>query len=142
MEPTITNREGRSLCAECGAPQPADPKRDPYLYHVTLGGMKKTDATKTVLSNDKENDHKYYQQSERLMSHQGSSKDKINLVKTPGDTSKHVFAKLNRSIDNIFPGRSVQYIRRPKAADELRYQCHLHSKRHPSKSMALVDHLL
>lgn len=88
---------------------------------------------------DKENDDKYYQQNGRV-THQGTT-SKFHPGKTPGDTSKHVFAKLNRSIDNIFPGRSGLHFR-PRAADELRYQGHSHSKRHPSKSMALVDHLV
>ncbi|XP_069981243.1 uncharacterized protein [Penaeus vannamei] len=138
LEPTLTNKEGRSICAECGAPKPLDPKTDPYLYHVTLGGLKKTED-KSVQNDDKENDDRYYHQSGRV-THQGTN-SKIHPGRTPGDTSKHVFAKLNRSIDNIFPGRSALHFR-PRAADQLRYQGHLHSKRHPSKSMALVDHLV
>lgn len=58
-----------------------------------------------------------------------------------GDASKHIFAKINKNIGSVFPGGSG-YFRNSPAADRRRYHANPHAKRHPSKSMALVDHIV
>lgn len=136
LEPTVMDIEGRSVCVECGKPQPTDPEQDPFLYHITLGGM-----DKSGLGQNKDEKAWRYQprvgftskKADKHINHQKSKK-------SSGDTSKHIFARLNKNINNIFPSGSG-YSLRPWAASKLKY-FDPHVKRHPSKSMALIDHIV
>ncbi|XP_042241943.1 uncharacterized protein LOC121879390 isoform X2 [Homarus americanus] len=136
LEPTITDRKGQSVCRECGAPQHTDPDKNPYLYHITLGGVK-----------DSNNGMGPIEKQEKVWKNKPNSTEPGKKIYNqtsedlPGDTSKHIFAKLNKNINNILPGGSG-YSLRPWAADKLRYCGDPHSKRHPSRSMALLDHII
>ncbi|KAK7078131.1 hypothetical protein SK128_009059 [Halocaridina rubra] len=136
LEPTVTDEDGSSLCSECGAPKPENPLKDPYLYHITLGSLRNRERI------GKENRERNFRDLLPLTKNRNSN---IILPKSssklPGDSSKHIYTKLNRNIGNIFP-RSSHYQPRPYMTSELRYNIDPHVKRHPSKSMALIDHLV
>ncbi|XP_064080185.1 uncharacterized protein LOC135197146 [Macrobrachium nipponense] len=137
LEPALTDEDGSSLCSECGAPKPDDPNRDPYLYHITLGGLHNKDKYL------KENINMTYRDvlSNRNRSQRTSYSARDSTEKPTRETSRHAFAKLNRNVHNILPLNSHYHLQ-PHLADELRYRVNPHSRRHPSRSMALVDHLL
>lgn len=133
LEPTITNRKGQSVCGECGAAEPKDPQREPYLYHITLGGLKtnageeRHDSTSFnhFSSKNKENNSIYKMKSTKMLN----------------DKSKFLYAKLNDSIDNILGGKDLHSaFSRPSAP--ISYPIPMYSKRNPSRSMALMDHLI
>lgn len=137
LEPTVMDIEGRSVCVECGEPQPTDPDQDPFLYHITLGGM-----NGGGLGQNKDKKAWTYQPKIGFTSKKA---DKYNtyqrIKKSSGDTSKHIYTKLNKNINNILPS-GPGYFLHPWSPSKLRYCADPHVKRHPSKSMALVDHIV
>ncbi|XP_050721684.1 uncharacterized protein LOC127001307 [Eriocheir sinensis] len=131
LEPTLTDREGRSLCSECGAAQPKNPERDPYVYHITLGDMKPSHE-------------RTHGASRGHSSHKGKENGAASLSKSrkkSSDASKHIYAKLNDSIDDIFWNKGV-HSTFSTSSPQTKVLRSLHSKRHPSRSMALVDYLV
>ncbi|KAK4296895.1 hypothetical protein Pmani_030652 [Petrolisthes manimaculis] len=135
LEPTVTDDVGRSVCGECGAPEPSDPEQDPFLYHITLGDMQ-----------DNEDSHATGGHKSTALKNQPIKSKNVHFTapipsrKSSGDTSKHIYAKLNRNVNNILPGKSG-FSLRPRSASWSRLAA-AHTKRPPGKSMALIDHLI
>ena len=120
------------MCGECGASQPRDTQTDPYLYHITLGALKtntdKTPASASIqrLSNrSKENNRVCNMKSKKLLN----------------DKSKFLYAKLNDSIDNILVRKGI-HSAFSRSSAPLNYPIHAYTKRQPTKSMALIDHII
>lgn len=135
LEPTLTDDVGRSVCGECGAPEPADSEKDPYLYHITLGGFQDDEDHQIT------GDHrKSALKNQPIKSKNVKFSAAIPPRKSSGDTSKHIYAKLNRNVNNILPGKSGFSVR-PRSASWTRLAAP-HTRRPPGKSMALIDHLI
>lgn len=131
LEPTLTDREGRSLCSECGAAQPSDPKKDPYLYHITLGSMKP--SRENIRSSSRSHSSHRGKENGATVSPSRSRKSY--------DPSKLAYAKLNERIDDLF-WRKGLHSTHTRFLPPKMIPGSPHIKRHPSRSMALVDHLI
>lgn len=128
LEPTITNRKGQSLCVECSAPQPRDPHQEPYLYHITLGGLK-TNA-----------DKRHSTASVNQFSNRGKVNNRVSNMKSK-KISADMYARLNDRIDNILGRRDIHSTFSRHSAP-LNSPIPSYSKRSPSRSMALMDHII
>ncbi|XP_045606729.2 uncharacterized protein [Procambarus clarkii] len=126
LEPTLTNRKGQSVCVQCGSCQPSDPVKDPFLYHITLGEMK--------------NFAEPIDKSMKLADSASEIGTNYHPSKRPGDQSKHLYATLNKAVGSILPGSSG-YKLHPRVVDKIKYGNISQTKRHPNRSMALLDHL-
>ncbi|MPC23678.1 hypothetical protein E2C01_016738 [Portunus trituberculatus] len=129
LEPTIVNRKGQSLCAECSAPQPRNPHREPYLYHITLGGLK-TNGDKRLGT-----------ASINGFSNWGKENNRVSNMKSKkvsADKSRFVYAKLNDRIDNVLGGKNLH----SEHSAQLSSPISSYTKRPPSRSMALMDHII
>lgn len=126
LEPTLTNRKGQSVCVQCGSCQPSDPVKDPFLYHITLGEMK--------------NFAEPIDKSMKLADSASEIGTNYHPSKRPGDQSKHLYATLNKAVGSILPGSSG-YKLHPRVVDKIKYGNICQTKRHPNRSMALLDHL-
>lgn len=132
LEPTITNRKGQSLCVDCSAPQPRNPHREPYLYHITLGGLNANP------------DKRHGTASISRFSNKDKENNRVSNMKSKSlspDKCKFVYAKLNDKIDNILSKNDI-HSTFSRHSTSLTSPIPSYSKRPPSRSMALMDHII
>ncbi|CAL4104898.1 unnamed protein product, partial [Meganyctiphanes norvegica] len=161
LEPSKTDSLGRSLCRECGTPQPHNPHEDPYLYHIHLGDFKDPSLNyeynqdrhrKNVHINShiKEMDNyqsRSFKNPPGILKQNGRRSNSLddprlddNKYKLQSDdTTKNLYA--NKDTENDIYPRKFRFIDRCRTSDELRYQNNSSYGRHHKTSMALRDHL-